>query len=55
MADTMFGGDITLNSIEPRSMPQMNEIKLKEVIDFQLEKAGGLIKAYSFVSSNVQR
>ena len=53
MCDTMFGGDITLMSIEPRSIPQMNEIKLKEVIDYQLEDENSVIKAYSFTSANV--
>ena len=55
MVDTIFGSDITLVSVEPRSFPQMNEMKMRELIQPHLAENGGIVKAFSFPSGSVAR
>lgn len=44
MADTMFGSDITLVSMETRSAPSINEMKIMEVLEPYMEANGGKVK-----------
>lgn len=53
MADTMFGSDITLVSMETRSAPSINEMKILEVLEPYNVKHGGKVKHVSFTSGSV--